>query len=715
MYIDRIILNNFRVYKGKNTLNLSITEEKNVTIITGNNGFGKTTLLTSLVWCLYGKLMADVEERYRKEIYESGGYKVYCSKLMNRAFLDENEIEWQILNEQLKNATPVEKETIQQMIQERFSFSVSLRLKNIFIPALPCNDLEIIRTYNVKTNIETLVIYIDGQSNELTKEVGPEIFINDFIIKKEIAKFFFFDAEKIVELAEIHSIEDRRSLGKAYGEVLGIKKYIDLRNDLENLRLRVSKKNASVADREKLDKLKGQFEQNSKLIDHHNTSVTERQDELLLKRIVSDKLQEKLIREGSSLTIEEMKDFKEMRENLKEENLRLKNRMKEMMELAPLAIVAGRMEEVKNQLGSEQDIKDVKNNEELLKRKSTALKTAISKSLSLNLQKKQQLFDIIGKTLLPGGSSLFKPLLDFSSEQENQFFAVYDNLQNSFSKNFKTLNADLKKQQTSLAMINRKLSDAESKEKDPVIKAIREDKNQIDLEIQKIESECIDIKAKLISITNEQNNFALQISELSKKVRIEDTDKQKDRVAERLIKELDTFIHKLRIKKKNSLEEKILNELNVLMHKRNFIKSVVVVIEGDLIDIELYDNVKRQINKDSLSKGEQQLYATALLKALVDESHIRFPVFIDSPLQKFDKEHAKNIIQDFYPKVSAQVILFPLLEKELNEEEFKLLYPKVSDCYFIKQVGQYESIFEEVNPESLYKTYQNRLEHVHSN
>jgi hypothetical protein len=34
------------------------------------------------------------------------------------------------------------------------------------------------------------------------------------------------------------------------------------------------------------------------------------------------------------------------------------------------------------------------------------------------------------------------------------------------------------------------------------------------------------------------------------------------------------------------------------------------------------------IDKDSLSKGEQQLYATALLKALVDESGIKFPVFI---------------------------------------------------------------------------------------
>src|SRR6185437_2872745 len=90
MFIEKIIINNFRVYKGFNDLTLASDVEQNVSIISGNNGFGKTSLLTSLVWCLYGKLMADVDERYRKEIYESGGYKKYCDKIMNRVALAED-------------------------------------------------------------------------------------------------------------------------------------------------------------------------------------------------------------------------------------------------------------------------------------------------------------------------------------------------------------------------------------------------------------------------------------------------------------------------------------------------------------------------------------------------------------------------------------------------------------------------------------------------
>jgi hypothetical protein len=90
------------------------------------------------------------------------------------------------------------------------------------------------------------------------------------------------------------------------------------------------------------------------------------------------------------------------------------------------------------------------------------------------------------------------------------------------------------------------------------------------------------------------------------------------------------------------------------MHKEDFIGRVEVVIEGEDMDINLYNVSDSLINKDSLSKGEQQLYATSILKALVDESGIQFPVFIDSPLQKFDKSHATKIITEFYPIKKAE-------------------------------------------------------------
>ena len=48
---------------------------------------------------------------------------------------------------------------------------------------------------------EFVEILIDGAKNELTAEIGSEVFINDFVLNKDIARFFFFDSEHIVTLA----------------------------------------------------------------------------------------------------------------------------------------------------------------------------------------------------------------------------------------------------------------------------------------------------------------------------------------------------------------------------------------------------------------------------------------------------------------------------------------------------------------------------------
>lgn len=175
-----------------------------------------------------------------------------------------------------------------------------------------------------------------------------------------------------------------------------------------------------------------------------------------------------------------------------------------------------------------------------------------------------------------------------------------------------------------------------------------------------------------------------QISELSKKVSLDDSDAKKDQVAATLIDELSSFLVSLKQEKKYSLERRIKSILNSLMHKEDFIGRVEVVINGEDMDIELYTTENTRINKDSLSKGEQQLYATSILKALVDESGIQFPVFIDSPLQKFDKSHAAKIITEFYPQISKQVVLFPLLYKELTLEEYEIMKPLISATYLIE-------------------------------
>ena len=58
----------------------------------------------------------------------------------------------------------------------------------------------------------------------------------------------------------------------------------------------------------------------------------------------------------------------------------------------------------------------------------------------------------------------------------------------------------------------------------------------------------------------------------------------------------------------------------------DFINDVEVEIQDGIMEIKLIGVDGSEIGKEKLSKGEQQLYATAILKSLVVESGISFPV-----------------------------------------------------------------------------------------
>ena len=71
-------------------------------------------------------------------------------------------------------------------------------------------------------------------------------------------------------------------------------------------------------------------------------------------------------------------------------------------------------------------------------------------------------------------------------------------------------------------------------------------------------------------------------------------------------------------------------------------------------------------------------------------------------MQKFDVDHAKSMVKYFYPNVSDQVIIFPLLEKEMNEEEYDKLLPNISKCYLIKNVDNASSFEKIENKKDLF-------------
>jgi len=287
-----------------------------------------------------------------------------------------------------------------------------------------------------------------------------------------------------------------------------------------------------------------------------------------------------------------------------------------------------------------------------------------------NINKKNaetKLADILEK--YSGNKSNREVQMTLSEDDFAEIESVYNSITTTYRIEFEVLAESYRKNKVALERNTRRLSNMQSKESDEVVKKLRAKKNQVEASILETDVEIHLCHEKAGASNIKLAQLEKQIKDLSKRVSVDAADEKKDVLANQLVGELETFLFSLKQNKKSSLERRIRTTLNSLMHKEYFIGRVEVVLDSDAMDILLYTPNDDLIDKDTLSKGEKQLYATSLLKSLVDESGIQFPVFIDSPLQKFDKSHSSKIISEFYPSISRQVVLFPLLHKELTKPE----------------------------------------------
>lgn len=699
MYIKEIELNNFRIYKGINRISILPDADKNIIVISGKNGYGKTTFLMSLVWCLYGKQMEKVDALYQKEITDKGGYGKYIGNSLNRLAKAEGETK----------------------------FSVSITFTEVKIPEITCNEVKITRSYDIVTSTSDKVeVLIDGFQNELIQDLttegkqdGEEIFIRDFILPIEIAKFFLFDAEKIVSLAEINSPEQRRILSKAYTEVLGIKKYEDLKDHLESIQDEYRKKSAKPSERSELNQLIADI--NNTEIEIENIEKVKQQllEEKADKTSSSNDIQRKLIQEGNQMTTEQLNQLKDEEAVLEAKMNLLQNELRDSFDLIPFGLAGETLLEVANQLSTEKSFKENKYKQDDIGEKTKKVlddleseKKKLPNIIPTDIREfyDNQIKKLIRKHFykdVPDIPAHFETLHDFTDNTINELNTLVNDLKHTLREKFARLNSEYSSSKYQLDSIRRKLREAEKNAENEYISALRADKERLEKRILTIENEMSNLQEEKGSLVEKNKAYKQRQESLRKK--IDDSRKYgaKDEKTQQIINRLKTFIRSFKEEKKKSLENGILEELRKLLHKKGFIKRVSVDIShsGEDVDINLYDHRDEKIDKGSLSMGERQMYASALLKALVDESDIEFPVFIDSPMQKFDKDHAEKIIKEFYPNVSEQVVIFPLIHKELTESEFSLLKPTISKSFLIHNISTDASQFIEAIPEKLIKTY----------
>ena len=674
MRIEHIKLYNYRLYKGFNQVVFPKDDNKNIYVIYGENGFGKTTLLQSLMWCLYGRMIIDVDDLSRAEINVKG-YESYLRDNLNL-------------------------EVVSDTSDNEKNYYVEILISELRIPTMPSANLQVKRSFDVVKNKEVFELHIDGHENELARQIGYDVFLNDFVLSKDIARLFFFDSERIVKLAESQSKEERFRLGSAYNRVIGINKYEELKKNLESISLKMKRDALDEAGEEKwmqlssdLKEIEGELSQ----IENDIVEFSSRKEKLKQDLCA---IQNQLLREGSLVDVDEKNKAIEERESCMMRNQDYKNQLIDYLDYAPFAIAGSLFQDAMRLV--EHDFKVSESRNSFIRQNDTIneikckLKDMVNHVGFTDDQKTlllRQMENILHEYQVETIDE--QALLDVDKDMRDKIASISDVLNTTFQHEFKIMIDDYKRNKQRIDQLNKILHRATEEEGNDRIVVLKRQLLEIQQNITEVDGRLLDLGVEKATKTIEKQKMQKQFDVYQASMIVRENNKEKSELTSVLINEISDYLQQLRSLRNKSIEEHIKRILNMLMHKSDFVDKVLLETENGDFDVRLFSS-GNEIQKSALSKGEQQLYASALLMALVEESGILFPVFIDSPLQKFDKKHAERIITDFYPKVSTQVVLLPIAEKELTTEEEKLMRPMVKARYCIVNDGKHSKIEEYV-------------------
>jgi len=182
MILKKISFHNFRPFIGDQSIDLSCEDaRKNVTVVLGSNTFGKTTLVLSFIWCLYGESrFSQPNDILNKKVEKEMGYGEQKTASVEIEFEDEG-IHYTVIRSQVFT-----------MGQNRTLLTHGSDVKMSYV------------------------------ENSMTKSLGRSPYEVEeaigAILPKDLSAFFFFEGEKGNDIK-------KKDLGKAVRTLLGLEAF----------------------------------------------------------------------------------------------------------------------------------------------------------------------------------------------------------------------------------------------------------------------------------------------------------------------------------------------------------------------------------------------------------------------------------------------------------------------------------------------------------
>jgi len=151
----------------------------------------------------------------------------------------------------------------------------------------------------------------------------------------------------------------------------------------------------------------------------------------------------------------------------------------------------------------------------------------------------------------------------------------------------------------------------------------------------------------------------------------------REQSAAAVLKALPALTERLQSSKELRFAHYLKSALHELWHKTDRLVGVNVSFANRRIALL---GAYGEISKRDLSAGEKQLFAIAFIYALSKLSSRHMPFVIDTPLGRLDTEHRRRFVADFIPNASHQVILLST-DTEIVGQLYRDIQPLLAHHY----------------------------------
>jgi DNA sulfur modification protein DndD len=639
MIIDRIVMENFGVYGGRNEAILTPpSPSQPITLFGGDNGAGKTTLLKALYLAFYGK-RAPLVDREGKSYTE---FLADCIHSEANPHLGAKiEVHFRKLEDGQEHAFRVTRHwwTSPKGIEER---------------------LEVFED-------QTLF-------SELLSENWAE-FIEDYLPAK-IANLFFFDGEQIKELAAHQSAADL--LRTAVHSLLGLEIVERLSTDLLVLERRKRQAAKSDPERRRLEELEQEASRLEQLHTEAALETGECQTRMDRARKELEAAEDRYINQGGHL-LEQLGALKEDRSRQEAD---LRTAEAELRELAagalPFAIATDLLAAAEHQLATEIETQQAIMQAALLQTRDEAMMGYLKRQ-KLSPDLLAPLRDWLQKdreTRQPADPEiLFLDATPDDLDEVRQVRLLLPSLQEQATK----LIARIRSLQKELDQTDHRLAQVPN---DESVAKLHETVNTARSKVQAAEADLSVSIGKRDQLFRELTvKRATYGRELEKHAETEDEADSDQRIIQhsgRVRTTLEAFRAAAVIRRVGQLERLICESFCQLIRKKDFVTSIR--IDPETFQVHLIDPKGREMPTSRLSAGESQLLATAMLWGMARASGRVVPTVVDTPLGRLDSSHRRHLVERYFPHAAHQVILLST-DEEINQCHLDHLRPFIGNMY----------------------------------